>query len=968
MKDTTKKKLRDLVLFKPDLRTIIIMCLGTVYNVLGHYLAAHFNLPFWLDNVGTMAISIAFGPLAGMILAIVSQLIYGLPMGLPLPYFLIGIMMAIVIGFLFPRRHREDILAIVTIGVLAAAVTSLISIPLNMYYNHGYPYNLWGDALYKMLDQKVSSNIINSYLSTAFIDLPDRVLTVFIALFLVDIEETRIFKKQQRSVTRSMTMLLAIIMGLSFIGSSAGITRADGYDFDSEFDTTMYSSDDGILTSEVNAVTQTKDGYMWVGTYSGLYKYDGIKFGPAGIDDRVRNVMSLFVDSRGRLWIGTNDSGVFCYDPDTNEVISYDKENGLTANSIRAICEDTSGNIYLGTVMEISKISPEGVIKTYSQWPEIIYCLSFSTLEDGSVLGVTNGGTLFLIKDDMLIDTDTYASGNTYFRAVASSGKDILVATTGSEMFRFNVENEKLVPKELISIPNHSYFSNLLYSPLYGGYFYCGEVGFGFIDKDTFQITDMTEQNFNGTVSDVCVDDQGNVWFASSKHGLLKCSHTPFRNIFKKAGVSYGVVNAVFESDGLLYVGLDNRLEIIDLSTNSIVDTPWKNRLDGCRVRHIMKDSKGNLWISTYSKEGMIRIMPSGQINTFNEQNGTLGGKIRSAIELSDGRMLLASNMGLTFLKDDKVVTTIGESDGLQNQFILSMYEREDGSILAASDGDGIYVIKNDRVVGHIGAPEGLKTSVVMRIVKGAAGYFYVTSNALYYDDGSTIRALMNFPYSNNYDILISKDGICWITSSAGVFVVDEKALIEDGSYTYTLLNKNWGMNTTFTANSWNICSSSNLYLCCTDGVRILSMEEYSQKNTNYQIHLDSIQAGENIIHEKDGKFLIPAYNGRIIMSIAITNYTLTNPLIHYYLEGFDDDGMTCYQNEILPLEFTNLGYGNYKLHVQILNETTGEIAREEVFSIRKEAMIREALLPSISGFRRIYGILLYRMALLYDQ
>lgn len=55
MKDTTKKKLRDLILFKPDLRTIIIMCLGTIYNVVGHHLALYFDLPFWLDNIGTMA-------------------------------------------------------------------------------------------------------------------------------------------------------------------------------------------------------------------------------------------------------------------------------------------------------------------------------------------------------------------------------------------------------------------------------------------------------------------------------------------------------------------------------------------------------------------------------------------------------------------------------------------------------------------------------------------------------------------------------------------------------------------------------------------------------------------------------------------------------------------------------------------------------------------------------------------------
>ena len=165
-------------------------------------------------------------------------------------------------------------------------------------------------------------------------------------------------------------------------------------------------------------------------------------------------------------------------------------------------------------------------------------------------------------------------------------------------------------------------------------------------------------------------------------------------------------------------------------------------------------------------------------------------GQARSAIELSDGRILVASKTGLFFLKDKEVVATLGEKDGLNNQLILSMVEREDGSILAASDGDGIYIIKNDRVIGHIGEPEGLLSSVVLRIVKGTDGYFYVTSNAIFYDDGTSIRMLKNFPYSNNYDILISDDGMCWITSSAGLFVVDEKTMVEDGEYACTLLNK----------------------------------------------------------------------------------------------------------------------------------------------------------------------------------
>jgi acetolactate decarboxylase len=72
--------------------------------------------------------------------------------------------------------------------------------------------------------------------------------------------------------------------------------------------------------------------------------------------------------------------------------------------------------------------------------------------------------------------------------------------------------------------------------------------------------------------------------------------------------------------------------------------------------------------------------------------------------------MLIAGNDGVVFLKDGKVDCHINTENGMNNQYILSVMERDDGSILAASDGDGIYVIKDDEVVGHIGSEEGLKS------------------------------------------------------------------------------------------------------------------------------------------------------------------------------------------------------------------------------------------------------------------
>ena len=124
--------------------------------------------------------------------------------------------------------------------------------------------------------------------------------------------------------------------------------------------------------------------------------------------------------------------------------------------------------------------------------------------------------------------------------------------------------------------------------------------------------------------------------------------------------------------------------------------------------------------------------------------------KFRSVTELSYGRILIASNMGLTFLRDGRPELLLSDSDGLNNRYILSMIERDDGAVLAASDGDGICIIKNDKVAGHIGAEEGLETAVILRIVPCKGGYLYVSSNGLYYDEGGKVRRVKNFPYSNN--------------------------------------------------------------------------------------------------------------------------------------------------------------------------------------------------------------------------
>ena len=187
-------------------------------------------------------------------------------------------------------------------------------------------------------------------------------------------------------------------------------SNSDGeIDFLAEYESISYDSYDGLVSAEINAVAQTDDGYIWVGTYSGLYKYNGKSFEKSGVSRRIYNVMSLFVDSRGRLWVGTNDTGLVIYDPSDNSITHYDVKNGLPADSVRSMCEDEDGNVYVGTVSNLAVIDKNGEITVYDSedddnWENLLGIRSLSYVSEGRIIGVTNSGALFLSKSGRVLD------------------------------------------------------------------------------------------------------------------------------------------------------------------------------------------------------------------------------------------------------------------------------------------------------------------------------------------------------------------------------------------------------------------------------------------------------------------------------------------------------------------------------------------------------------------------------------
>ena len=81
-----------------------------------------------------------------------------------------------------------------------------------------------------------------------------------------------------------------------------------------DYFTDVWTSENGLPDSSVTAIAQTPDGYLWIGTYNGLVRFDGVRFvafDPANTPELTHaRIRKLFVDSRGTLWINTYDGSL----------------------------------------------------------------------------------------------------------------------------------------------------------------------------------------------------------------------------------------------------------------------------------------------------------------------------------------------------------------------------------------------------------------------------------------------------------------------------------------------------------------------------------------------------------------------------------------------------------------------------------------------------------------------------------
>ncbi len=433
----------------------------------------------------------------------------------------------------------------------------------------------------------------------------------------------------------TLTLLLAFFSGPTCFAESGMSVNASGIPNRTPsvdptgrhegYSAVLYNNTNGLPTSEANAITETGEGFIWIGSYSGLVRYDGNTFERMDSSLGISSVMCLYVDSRDRMWIGTNDSGVFLMEP--GELRRWDKTNGLKAVNIRAITEDANGTVYIATTSGIALIDPELNVGAIED-PRLsdAYVRDIRMGCDGVIYGLTQLGDLFTVRDGKLLSflsaEDCRVSGIIGIFPDPEKPGCLYLGTESAEVFYGELESN-FASLNSISIAPLAYVES--FECIDGQIWICAGNGIGNLDHGEFRMVENVPMN--NSVGHVMTDYEGNLWFTSTRQGVMKIVPNQFSDVFEDCELSPTVVNSACMYGRQLFVATDSGLIVIEdgktldsLPLKRAVTASGKDLqaddlltlLDGVRIRSIIRDSKDRLWISTWRKHGLLRFDRTG--------------------------------------------------------------------------------------------------------------------------------------------------------------------------------------------------------------------------------------------------------------------------------------------------------------------------------------------------------------------
>lgn len=783
--------------------------------------------------------------------------------------------------------------------------------------------------------------------------------------------------KIKRNINKILALNLALLMVCLFwVGSKATTAKES---FLSKYVQVVYNTKNGIGSNEVNCLYQSTSGYIWVGTDGGLYRSDGAGFYAINLWDTERtdvySINCITQDSEGRMWIGTGNYGLFYIQKGQNYHLQQEYYDGI--KNIIDVCQTENGTIYVATdsglFICIEDEDTDGGMKLVPYTDETV---SNCKLTDVAAIGdkvwaLYGTNRIYVLgeeKVEAVIDTPDITADD--LRSLSCIDNEVYVGTSGSDILV--CKDAKRISKINGSVDG----VNRMLLDSFGRIWAVADTGFGYFDASNKfnRIWDCKVDNY---LSDMIEDYEGNLWISSMRMGVLNLNRSKFVDYNLNTKMSETMVNCVFVYGSNRYIGTDDGL-IIHNSKDEVVENDLTKMLAGVSIRHINKDRDGNLWISTHRKFGVIKVSLSGEISTFGRMLGLPSYAVNSTLQLSDGRIAVATEEGVAIIeKNGEIKDKYTATNGMGFSNTLSMCETDDGHLWCGTDGGGIYDIDyTNQKISVYNSEDGINSNVISVLKKGQNGIWIGTDNGLCFYNES-FRPISNIDYSNSIYDLVTTEKSVWIIGSKGVLQTTEEELLGSKGISGRYFDVNDGLSKDIN----NVCrtiidNSGLLYVCCNTGICTLDTTDIPYNNTAPRIKVTAIDVdGKHYeFNDLDDELKVSKNASRITIYFAVFSFSnRENISVEYSLQGFDEQPIIVKGSSTMEAVYTNLDGGEYRFILKAYNGDGKPCEEELSFAIEKEKKITEnpaaryiiVILVLMGIFVAVYAVIHFRKIIL---
>lgn len=468
---------------------------------------------------------------------------------------------------------------------------------------------------------------------------------------------------------------LARVVFFAMVLSPSGALALDPRRNIDEFGLATWS--DSLPQNTVHTIHQTRDGYLWIGTYEGFVRFDGVRF--TVFDKRnlpvLKNngVFGLFEDSRGSLWIATAGGGVVRVKLAGSE--RYDMENGLAGDIATSIQEDGQGRVWIATTFGVSRFA-NGKLEQVATPPNAVPRRLFKDAAGDIWIGYENG----VVEHAGVASTTRFGSESGLpHKAILGIAQDlggtIWVGSSGAGLYA--LEGGRFVPRTDGLMPGDTIVRSLLADR--HGALWIGTEGRGLVRYWDGRFTALTSRDGlpSDVVRSILEDREGSLWIGTNGGGLAVLREQKFVTYSKENGLSNDNVRCVIEDrPGSFWIGTDGG-GLNHLADGAMTTFTTKQGLPNNYIKALYSDANGDLWIGT-TGAGLVR-MRDGRFTSFTTRDGLPNDIVYAIQRDSAGSLWIGTNGGAARMREERFEVFSGR--GLPGSSINSIAEDSRGTL-----------------------------------------------------------------------------------------------------------------------------------------------------------------------------------------------------------------------------------------------------------------------------------------------